>query len=296
MIYYRCKQCGVLLETDDSLAGQRERCPNCRSQNDVPVGKQRHRKKQSRTDRQGDSAATTTKRTSAFADTAAGNWTRAQTWGFILFMLFGVPLLRTMCNSSGRRATSSQHEPMATTAMVAQGGVYSETRGTGGDYRDPMNGYFQVQPPADWQIVEKRDKGTFTFGLESAHPGRVAPRSWIVFRRDHAEIGVIARESYRSIEEDFPLVLKGYRERFGGNVKDSRFITIDGVKGGEVLASIKGMQVLLVKYKKNGLDHAITMTCPLSDSRKFAPEFEQFLRSYRSLNNTSVQTRMQGDY
>lgn len=166
--------------------------------------------------------------------------------------------------------------------------------GTGGEYRDPMNQYFEVQPPVGWQIVEKRDKGTFTFGPGSAYPGRVIARTWITFRNGRASIGVIARESTSTIEEDFPFVLKEYRKRFGGNVRRTGFISIDGVKGAQIIASAKGIQVLLVKYKKHGLDHAITMTCPRPDSHQFAPEFERFLRSYRSLDSTSSQALVQG--
>jgi hypothetical protein len=198
-------------------------------------------------------------------------------------MFIGLPLLRTMCNSPGRPAKPSADAPAAAVAILPHDGVYSQPAGAGGSYRDPMNGYFEAQPPSGWQIIEKRDKGTFTFGPESTQPGRVAPRSWIVFRKAGAEIGVIARESFSTIERDFELVVKGYRERFGATVERNRFVTIDGAKGGEIVGSIKGMHILLVKYKKNGLDHAITMTCPAGEAASIFPEFERFLRSYRGL-------------
>jgi len=411
--YYTCQRCGVLLETDDRLAGQREPCPNCRRNNIVPAGRTRRqagrlladrgagmmdipgailllagaalaglgltmrsltvstvglvigilgyvirrytgtagekrnraikycfgcqvtvRAFKMRTDWLLHLAATlatcgvwlmlaavwlacrrwrcercgkpivaratigpcaapgtpepvpalaTVQHRSAPAATSSFGWSPAQKIGFALFMFIGLPLLRTMCNSPGRPAKPPTDIPTAAVAILPQDGVYSQPAGAGGSYHDPMNGYFEAQPPVGWQIIEKRDKGTFTFGPESPQLGRVAPRSWIVFGKDGAEIGVIARESFSTIEQDFEVVGKGYRERFGATVERSRFVMIDGAKGGEIVGSIKGMCVLLVKYKKNGLDHAITMTCPAGEVAGVFPEFERFLRSYRGL-------------
>jgi hypothetical protein len=205
--------------------------------------------------------------------------------GNTILVVVGASLLRTMCHSSGKPEAFTNTSASAV-ALLPQDGIYSQPTGTGGNYRDPMNRYFEVQPPAGWQIVEKRDKGTFTFGPESTQPGRVSPRSWVVFRKDGAEIGVIARESFSSIEQDFDVVVKGYRERAGATVGRSRFVTIDGAKGGELVGSIQGMRVLLVKYKKNGLDHAITMSYSYSEVAKVFPVFDQFLRSYRSLEGS----------
>jgi len=413
MTYYTCRRCGVLLETDDRLAGQREACPNCRQSNLVPASQTRQqaerllaagetaamavpgailllagavlaglgltmrsvtvsalgfaigvlgralrryatpvKEKRSRAskycfgcqmtvpatrtrpdwllhlaatlatcgtwlipaliwlvcrrwrcDRCGKpivATATTSphmapgapepvpvlataRHRSAPVATTSFGWSPAQKLGFVLFMFIGLPLLRTMCNSPGRPAKPSADRPAAAVAILPQDGIYGQLAGAGGNYRDPMNTYFEAEPPVGWQIIEKRDKGTFTFGPESTQPGRVAPRSWIVFRKNGAEIGVIARESFSSIEQDFELVVKGYRESFGATVERSRFVTIDGAKGGEIVGSIKGMHVLLVKYKKNGLDHAITMTCPPREVVSVFPEFKRFLRSYRGL-------------
>lgn len=36
MVRYRCRFCGVLLETDEGLTGQSENCPSCGSTNSVP--------------------------------------------------------------------------------------------------------------------------------------------------------------------------------------------------------------------------------------------------------------------
>lgn len=294
MIYYTCQRCRALLETDDTLAGQREACPNCGHNNDVPAGRTREQAKRALAVRAPSGPAPTTETVTHGIKPAAGSsfgWSPAQKIGFALFILLGLPLLRTMCNSHGnspgKPARSSVNMSKAAVAMLPKDDVYSQPAGTGGNYRDPMNRYFEAQPPSGWQIVEKRDKGTFAFGPDSAQPGRVAPRSWIVFRNDGAEIGVIARESFSTIEQDFELVVKGYRERFGATVERSRFITIDGAKGGEIVGSVKGMRVLLVKYKKNGLDHAITMICPAGEVSKFFPEFERFVKSYRSLEASS---------
>jgi hypothetical protein len=265
------------------------------------------------------------KRATEPAAVSSYGWTPAQNVAFVVFMLFGLPLLRTVCHSPNKpsrlsantfgsswqksnaspsdrphnstkaaESSSRRLSPLTAESAIAllpQDGIYSQTAGTGGNYRDPMNRYFEVQPPAGWQIVEKRDKGTFTFGPDSTQPGRVVPRSWIIFRKDGAEVGVIARESFSSIEQDFDLVVKGFREGAGAMVERSRFVTIDGAKGGELVSSVKGVRLLAVKYKKNGLDHAITMTCPASDVPKVFPVFDQFLRSYRSLEIAKPRTR-----
>jgi hypothetical protein len=215
--------------------------------------------------------------------TSSFGWSPLQKIAFVVFILFGVPLLRVMFNSPGRPAKAPGEQARPALAPVRSGGSHAQPAGSTGVYRDPMNRYFEVEPPAGWQIIEKRDKGTFTFGPDSPHPGRVAPRSWIVFRKDRAEIGVIGRPSYSTIERDFDLVLNGYRERFSGMIEKSGFITVDGAKGGELEGSIRGTHIQLVKYKKNGLDHAITMTCPAGETRKFLPAFQQFVKSYRSL-------------
>ena len=39
MIKYKCRSCGVKLETDDSLSGKEEACPECGKVNPVPLSK-----------------------------------------------------------------------------------------------------------------------------------------------------------------------------------------------------------------------------------------------------------------
>ena len=79
-------------------------------------------------------------------------------------------------------------------------------------------------------------------------------------------------------------MLYNYRSA-GAEIRTERFVTIDGTKGAEVCAVAGGYRLLLVKYKKHGLDHAITMSCSPADFPKHQKEFTDFLRSYRSLES-----------
>ena len=46
MIKYKCRRCGVRLETDDSLSGKEEPCPQCGEVNPVPLSKADRRRVQ----------------------------------------------------------------------------------------------------------------------------------------------------------------------------------------------------------------------------------------------------------
>lgn len=186
-----------------------------------------------------------------------------------------------------RRATADRlaKKRQKTPLGLPADGVYSTDAGTGGSYKDPINGYFEVQPPVGFRVRERRDKSKFTITSGSSHVGEVVPSSFIQFiSPKKVYIAVTARKTFTTIEHDFEFVLNGLPKRFSGiRIHRSRFVTIDGVKGGEILASWHTQQMLMVKYKKHGLDHTITINCDAADFSKFQVEFLSFLRSYRSL-------------
>jgi len=167
-----------------------------------------------------------------------------------------------------------------TSADLPTDGVYSRDTGSGGSYKDSIHGFFEVEPPKGFKIVEDRNRTTTTLD-----DGTSVPCSRITFQSDNSKIAVITRKSFRgTIEEDIKVVLHNYRSS-GAMIGTERFVTIDGTKGAEIGAVAAGYRLLLVKYKKHGLDHAITMSCSPSDFTKHQKEFTDFLRSYRSLQS-----------
>jgi hypothetical protein len=163
--------------------------------------------------------------------------------------------------------------------------IYSNSRGSGGNYKDSINGYFEVQPPTGFQIREIREKNKFTIEAGSSHIGEVVPKSFIQFvYEEKGFIAVIARKTFNTIEEDFEVISNELPKKYPGvMIHSSRFVTIDEAKGWEVFASWHGQKFLVVKYKKYGLDHTITINCDDADFPKFEDKFIAFLRSYRSL-------------
>lgn len=205
-------------------------------------------------------------------------------------VVVGGALIRTACSEiqcsrSRRDAATPAPQTAAALAALPKVGSYSDPIGSGGRYRDAIYGFFEVEPPAGYEIVEKRDKAKFTTGPDSPRPGQLVSRSWVVFRRGKVEIAAIARETFSSFEHDWAVVEQESRERFKGiDIQRIRFVKIDGQKGGEMVASYAGMQLVILKYKKHGLDHAITITCPAGEFSECQGAVLAFLRSYRSVN------------
>lgn len=187
--------------------------------------------------------------------------------------------------------------PVSATVAQAAGplpedGVYSAVQGSGGRYRDPIHGFFELQPPAGFEVIERREKSQLAITV-GPHAGRTVPRSWIAFRKGNVEIAVISRTTFSPFAGDFQVVLTALREKLGSAAIDRhRFITIDGARGGEILATAQNMRILMIKYKKGTLDHAITITCPVAEFPEHASTFGGLLRSYRGLDaQRSVRSR-----
>jgi ankyrin repeat protein len=177
-------------------------------------------------------------------------------------------------------------------------GVYSKDVGSGGSYKDPINGFFVVQAPAGFEIKERLDKTKFVINEGSSHVGETVPSSFIQFiYANKTFVAVTARKTFTTIEHDFDAILDGLPKKFPGiKIHRHRFVTIDGVKGGEVFASLRGQKLLMVKYKKYGLDHSITINCDDADFPKFKDKFVAFLRSYRSLNSEQDVKQEDGEH
>lgn len=233
---------------------------------------------------------------------------------FFIMIVVGIPLFRT-CTSELKyklrrpreRPTSTSVEPSSETGksgnirgsgvlaerqekssvgLLPEDGIYSDPQGSGGSYEDPINGFFVVQAPSGFKIKKRLDKTKFLIKEGSSHVGEIVPQSFIQFiYANKVFVAVTARKTFTTIEHDFDVVLEGLPKRFSGiKIERHRFVTIDGVKGGEALASWRGQKLLMVKYKKHGLDHSITINCDVAGFPKFEDEFVAFLRSYRSLS------------
>jgi TPR repeat protein len=185
----------------------------------------------------------------------------------------------TMAKLLAKTTTSPQIKRQQ---KIAEGlpidGVYSKDIGSGGSYKDPVHGFFEVKPPQGFKIVEQRDRTTTR--LDN---GTVVPYSRIRFQSDKARIAVVTRKAFKgTIEEDSKIVVNNLRSA-GAGIATERFVIIDGSKGIEVDAIAAGYRLLLVKYKKHGLDHAMTMSCSPADFLNYQNVFTDFLSSYRSL-------------
>ena len=172
-----------------------------------------------------------------------------------------------------------KEQPQAT-ADLPTDGVYSKDIGSGGSYKDPIHGFFEVELPKGFKIEENRERSTITLD-----DGSIVPCSRIKFKSDKATIAVIIRKTFKgTIEEDSAVMVRNIRST-GAKIVSERFVTIDGSKGFEAGVFGGGYRLLLVKYKKHELDHAITISCSPDDFSSLQKEFTDFLCSYRSLKS-----------
>jgi len=162
-------------------------------------------------------------------------------------------------------------------------GVYSTPEGSGGSYTDPIHGFFLVAPPSGFKIKERLDKTTIPVKEGFPHAGEELPRSWVDFKSGGATIGAIARKTYQQdIEVDFNFVKNELKGR-GAKIILDRYITIDGVKGGEYIVEVSGLRFHCIKYIKHDLDHSLSLGGSPRDYRRYQKNFLDFVHSYRSI-------------
>jgi hypothetical protein len=206
---------------------------------------------------------------------------------FVLMVFIGGPMLKSCWSElSHKTRKPSRTKAILLINSLPADGIYNDPNSRG-NYKDPVNGYFEVQPPVGFQIKERRDKSKFTVTAGSSHVGEIVPQSFIQFisTNKKAFIVIIARKTFVTIEQDFESLLANFPKKFPGiKISRSRVITIDGVKGIEIIGSLRGQKLFAVKYKKHGLDHSITMNCDIADFQNLENEITKLLCSYRSLN------------
>lgn len=162
-------------------------------------------------------------------------------------------------------------------------GIYSHHLEDKSTYKDPLHGFFMAQAPAGFRIDVKRNKMTVTVQPGRPRAGEKVQRSWINFKQRNIEIGVIARETWSELEDDFNMTIDLYKNK-GLEILLKRYVMIDGVKGGEYIFKNNRIFFHGIKYKKHGLDHSIS--CFSSSPRgyqKYQKQCINFLRSYRGL-------------
>lgn len=161
-------------------------------------------------------------------------------------------------------------------------GVYSTTEESKGSYKDPIHGFFSVEPPSGFQAKERLDKTIFNV-TEGSHAGEELACSWVDFKRSGATIGAIARKTYeQNIEKDFNSVKNKLKEH-GAKMLLDRYVTIDSVKGGEFIVRAKDFQFHGINYIKHGLNHSLTLGGSPRDYNRYQKDFLDFVRSYRSI-------------
>ncbi len=273
MLNFKCPQCHVALKVADDKAGQKGKCPKCHAPLVVPT-------QEPAQEVAPQPLETGPARAPAPAMDPYIVW---KVMALALVAIFFVAIIQKSCSPPA--VTTEESESVL--ELLPKEGAYGAPIGRGAPYQDPIHGFFQVQVPEGFQIYERRDKATVTTGPDSPRPGVVLQRSWVDFKHDKANICAIARRTLGgTIEEDIDFVKKEMRERFPEiNFVRTRSVQIDGTNGAEVVSSCTGLHVILVRYKKHGLDHAIIITCPAGEFSRatYKEALVAFLRSYRSL-------------
>jgi hypothetical protein len=136
-------------------------------------------------------------------------------------------------------------------------GVYSNPQGAGGNYRDPLHGFFEVKEPEGFKgrLIAKKTSTT----------------SIVSFDKENIEIRVYAEKMRGALSPTRPDNL--YRERS---------VMIDGTQAIERLWVYDGDAFLELQYNKHGLAHRILIACPFKEFQENSDKILEFLRSYRS--------------
>lgn len=213
------------------------------------------------------------------------------TIGALIFFIVVIPLMRVTCNQITRPGRIKKASKKVMTEILAGlpiDGAYSADAGTGGEYRDPIHGFFEVQPPLEAQISSNRENTTMKLPPGSPNSGKTVRCSRVKFEfHGNAVILVNARETFHPTF-DLEELVRGIGPKLDKGSLHKRRITIDGVDGVEVAGTASYNILHIVKYKKYGLDHTVTLECDWANRSGPTREFVRFLCSYRSLNQQQV--------
>lgn len=155
-------------------------------------------------------------------------------------------------------------------------------------YRDQIHGFFEVALADGMAGQPDIENTTMQLPDGVPHGGETVKASRAEFRLDeNSEIRVVAHRTYQD-DVDEQLMedhLANLRENIAGvTVDEKRLTTIDGVEAMEFLYAFEGLREHTVRYRKNGLDHRISLTCAPNQYDAFKPAFSAFLKNYRSLS------------
>jgi hypothetical protein len=161
----------------------------------------------------------------------------------------------------------------------------------GGSYVDPIGKRFSVSLAASF--TEQRDPqtsytvpGAAEDGKKIPQAGQTLPQSVIGFNSNKGQgpavIKAVARQSYwGDFDRDFEMVKKGYD--LGPGKADVEITKMDGARAGRIISVAKGQVQMCFFFKKDGMDHKITVDCPQQDLAANADAIGQFIGSYHSL-------------
>jgi len=288
MIRLQCPHCKACLLAPDRLRGQTAKCGTCRRRVSVP-GIPPPRNAKVSAPRAGTSAPPRSNRPRAGGFTPRPVPSSPALGGLGMIISFivvvvGGAFIRTACDGPVRTSNAGGRSTQEAPALKAlpEDGVYRPPSYAAANYTDPLHGFFGVRVPSGVTPSVNRSKSRFRIAPGKPHGGETVPASWVTFPfSEDTPVQVTARKTFSKLKDDVQHLDAGLK-RLGISVQRKRPVTIDGVPGVEVVGVSRGMQMVMVKYKKHGLDHAITMTCPLSAADETTPKFLAFLRSYRS--------------
>jgi hypothetical protein len=181
-----------------------------------------------------------------------------------------------------------QSKELAAAISSINSGDYSSDVASGGDYTDAVGKRFSAATPKGFMVEPSTSPTTYEVPA-TTRDGQVIPmggkkllQSVVNFRSGNVLITVQVRQSYwEDFDRDFESIKQSYYDK--SDKTEPRLTKIDGVRAGEV-AAVKGKRVSLVLFlKKDGQDHLITITSPVSELSASADAIAAFLKSYHSL-------------
>jgi len=170
--------------------------------------------------------------------------------------------------------------------LIVENRIYDSNGITSVSYVDPIHNFFKVQSPLHFKIKPSTKESTFKIPSDSPYSGKVVPASRVTFHNG-SDISILARETFvHTLHDDFLVEMNlKLNKQMAKYFRNGQWIQIDGARGTEHILWNKKRVMHMVKYKKNGLDHAIVMNCKTSDFAEEEEKFQAMLKTYQGLSS-----------
>ena len=150
---------------------------------------------------------------------------------------------------------------------------------------DPVHGFFRVTLPPECKLAKRDSATTATVTEGELGASRAVRCSRLSFSIGQGTIAVSARETFHEMTADelmYDVVQAIILQTPSASVKDKQVRTVDGVTAVEVLVDVQRSTGHKVRFKKDGLDHTISFTCPAPSYDALRGEFLAFVGGYQS--------------